>query len=469
MEPSHRTRFVETAGHVIIDSLHLPSFGTGLVLSIPIFLAFFFAVKVQSGTLTLVSVIALFPLTLYALCRHALNGLAGDSVGGLFAKTGGTIEDLVPVFTRFFALTLVWAAPAIVMIGLYEPKLRGSFGAPFRMAPAEPPPVLLTLYLGTGFFAGFLLLSVSVAAATFTDAFSLEFWAGMFRGRTGEIFLMMAASIGTPAAVFIVASPWLAALAQKNSGLSGFLTGGLLIYLFGILISLQGRLCGFFAAAVMGNETAQSVPVISAASAEPQPAATSSEAAPEPPGIPSRDEEIRQAWVLFGQDRRAATERLEGLVQQYGPDGRVLHALATMYLQSGDSTRAADSARKGLPLCSASGEGKLARDLYVSFASQVAGWGYGAAQYAQIGDALLQAGDAVSAANVFAFGMHADPNDAKAFKGLLKVAGKLSHKGESPDRAMKIYEFLLSRAPGSPFADHARIELDILRKKLTKS
>lgn len=467
MQTPQRSRFVEMAGHVVIDSLHLPSLGTGLLLSVPVLLAVFFAAKVQSGTLTLVSLAALFPLTLYVLSRLALNGLGGDSMGGVFSQSGGSFEDLMPVFGRFISLTLVWALPAVIMFGFYEPKLRNSFAAPFRMGAPEPPPVILTLYLGTGFFVGFLLLTVSVAATKFTDAFSLGFWAALFQGRSGEVFLMLAASVGAPVAVFLLAAPWLSALGQKSQGFAAFLAGVLIIYLVGVHVSIHGKLCGFFASAVMSGTLSEGV-----GPAPPAPASASPPSGKEPEPtvtIPGRDEEIRQAWVLFAQRRSAAIERLEILIAQFAPDGRVLHALAMMHLQSQDSVRAAEAARGALPLCAAAGDFKQVKELYAAFSSQVQGWGYDHTQLAAIGDALAQAGDMMQAANAFAFSLHADATDARAFKGLLKCASHLAQKGEAPDRALKIYEFLIARAPGSPFVEHARTELTVLKKRLSKT
>ena len=74
----------------------------------------------------------------------------------------------------------------------------------------------------------------------------------------------------------------------------------------------------------------------------------------------------------------------------------------------------------------------------------------------------------LAASNAWANALTIDAADRKAFKGLLKVADQILQSGSPLDRAIRIYDFLLQAAPGSPFADHARAQAEIARRKAAK-
>ncbi len=469
MQASERSQFVNNAGNVILDSLHLPSFITGLVLSIPVFLALFFALKVQSQLLTSLSLLSSLPLSLYALSRLAMNGLSGDGLGGFFSKSGGGIEEVMPVFGRLVTLVIIWALP-LITIGFYEPKLAQGMRFPF--SPLEPPPLFLTLYAGTAVFVPVLLVIVAAAATRFTEIFSGALWSGLFKGRSGEVLLILAATIGAPVALLVIVAPWLSALASKSMGFAGFLGGLFLIYLVGAATCIQGKLCGFFAAAVMQEDS----DAPAAARPQPAPAGESSpltaETAPETAGqpvLPAADEEVRKAWGTFEINPRAAATRLESLAAEFAPHPRVLHGLAMMLFRMGDTEKSIEAAKTAIPLCLSKQQGLLASELFRAFAGHIQRLDLDHTQLAALGDVILNQGDPLTAANVYAFSLAADVSDLKAFKGLLKIADQYLQKGESLDRAVKIYEYLLQKVPASQFSDHVRAQLELAKRKLART
>ena len=453
MQGRERSSFVRSVGEVVLDSLHPPSFVTGLVLSLPLLLALFFAFKVESRALTTLSLLSSLPLTMYVQARLAMNGLAGDSSGGLFAESGGSLEEVIPVFGRLVTLTAIWFLPGAVMVGTWEPKVRALSRFPFPIS--EYPPVLLVVYIGMTLIAPFFLLTVAVAASRFAEVFSASLWGSLFVGRTGEVFLMVAAAAGAPCALFLVVGPWLSATATKAPGLAAFLGVALGLYVVGVAVSIHARLCGVFASVVLQTATEETVPDV--------------DVTPQgPPAVTVSAEEISKAWTAFASDPKGAVERLEAAGAGHGPDARVLHVAALMRHRMGDDAGSLEAAREAIPLCLAAGEPKLAAELYRFHAAEAASLRLDHVQLAAVGEALMVQGDPQAAANAWAHSLAADASDIKAYKGLLKVADQHLQKGEALDRAIRIYDYLLERAPGSPFGDHVRSQAAIAWKKTAR-
>ena len=460
MQGRERSGFVRSVGEVVLDSLHPPAFVTGLVLSLPFLLAFFFAFKVESRALTTLSLLFSLPLTMYVQARLAMNGLAGDSSGGLFAESGGSLEEVIPVFGRLVTLTAIWILPGAVMVGMWEPKVRALSRFPFPIS--EYPPVLLVVYIGMTLIAPFFLLTVAVAASRFAEVFSASLWGSLFVGRTGEVFLMVAAAAGAPCALLLVAGPWLSAAGTKAPGLAAFLGGALGLYLLGVAVSIHARLCGFFASAVLltaSEETVTTVETLPVPDVEPS--------RPSAPAVPA--EEISRAWAAHESDPKGALERLEAATAGREPDARVRHAAALMRHRMGDEAGSLEAAREAIPLCLIAGEPRLAAELYRIHAAEAPSLQLDPTQLAAIGEALMAQGDPQAAANAWAHSLASDASNLKAYKGLLKVADHHLQKGDALERAIRIYDYLLERAPSSPFAEHVRSQAVLARKRTPRS
>jgi tetratricopeptide (TPR) repeat protein len=136
--------------------------------------------------------------------------------------------------------------------------------------------------------------------------------------------------------------------------------------------------------------------------------------------------------------------------------------------QAGDSAGAIEAARQAIPLCLKANEGQLATELYRLHAADARSLFLDAAQLVALGDLLIAQNDPSAAANAWAHALTADAGNRKAFKGLLKIADQILQTGAALDRAIRIYDFLIQRAPDSPFADHARTQLEIARRKAAK-
>ncbi len=458
MEGNERSSFVRTVGDIVLDSFRPASSLTGIILSIPLIFAALAPAKTHGHMVPGICIFTSILLTMYAQARLAMNGFAGDSRGGFFSPSGGRIEDVIPVFGRLLALSIGWALPIPVMIWIWEPKLHSIVRFPFPTA--DPPPTLLVVYIGTILIAPFFLLPVAVAATRFTEIFSGGLWRGLFGGRLGEVVLMIVATVGAPLALATILAPWLASLSANAPGVASFLGAVVGIYLVGVTLSVHAKLSGFFAAAIMQGEVEEAVPLDAVASASGVPSA--------PPASRAVDNDIRQAWAAFPSDHEAALARLGALAAAPVPDAKTFHALSLMKHKAGDAAGALEAARQAIPLCLLANEGSLAAELYRNHAVDATSLLLDHAQLVAIGDVLFGHDDPSAAANAWAHALNADATDRKAFKGLLKVADQLLHTGGSLDNAIRIYEFLLQRVPDSPFADHAKAQLDIASRKASK-
>ena len=460
MSDGDRSPFVRSVGDVVLDSFQPASFVTGLVLASPLLAAALVGTKGASHFFFNACVLALVPLTMFAQSRLAMNAFAGDSTGGLFSETGGSIGEVLPVAVRLFTLSFLWSIPFAVAIWKWEPDLRSVQRLPFLAA--APPPTFLILYLGATVIAPFFFLAAAVAASGFGEIFTGGLWSGLFGSRLGEVVLMVVATFGAPVAIVVIVAPWGASLALKAPDLARFLTGMAFLYALGVTLSIQSRLCGSFAAAVLLGAVEESVP-------EPvRPPGTPSAPAAVTPVPTAVAEQIREAWAAFPTDQADALARMADLAAGPSPDARVLHALALMTDRAGDAPGSVETARRAIPVCLKAGEEKLASEIYRLHAAEAKSLLLDASQLVALGDAFLAQNDPSAASNAWANALTVDPVDRKAFKGLLKVADQILQSGATLDRAIRIYDFLLQAAPGSPFADHARAQAEIARRKAAK-
>ena len=449
MPEGERSPFVRSVAGVVLDSLHPVSLVTGLVLLTPFAFSALSASKGDGRLLPALCALASLPVTMLVQCRLATNALAGDTRGGLFSSDGGGAAELAPVFGRLALLALAWWAPLVLILWARNATLEEL--PAFRFSPEALPSPLLVIYLGAFLVAPFFLLAGAVAASRPAELFSLGFWNGLFSGRLGEVFLMLVASFGTVLALGAILLPWFAALALKVPELARFLASFTAIYAGGVAVSIHSRLCGVFAASVLHVAAEEVLPESDAA-----------------PGPAPADDAVRAAVALFPTDREGAFSKLAILAEGPVPNARAFHALAKLKNQAGDAAGALYAAKQAIPLLVRANEQKLAAELFRAHAAEARELWLDHDQLTTIGESLHASGDLPNAANAWAAALNADAGDRKAFKGLLKIADQLLQSGEALDRAIRVYDFLVQRAPTSPFADLARAQLEIARRRSAK-
>ena len=151
----------------------------------------------------------------------------------------------------------------------------------------------------------------------------------------------------------------------------------------------------------------------------------------------------------------------------YG-DPRTLHAAWQSHVAAGDAPGALDVARELIPAGLAKGEAKTAAQVYRRHLDHLADLGLDRTALDLLADQLLRDGDVAAAAWTFSQALDTDPSDPKAFKGLLRVADHYLEKAKVPHEAVRVYRYLLDRAPASPFADHARDLLAAAERKAAR-
>jgi TolA-binding protein len=220
-----------------------------------------------------------------------------------------------------------------------------------------------------------------------------------------------------------------------------------LVYVVGMTLTLQGKLCGAFAAARLVEEAEAGA----TAGAEP---------VPEP--RPATVEAVRVA-APAAPPARAGTPpaRTPG-------DPRLLHDRWRTLFAAGETGAALAAARETIAAGLEAGNRRIAAEVYRFHLDRLPDLGLDRAALDLLADQLLRDGDVAAAAWTFSQALDGDPADPKAFKGLLRVAEHHLEKAKEPLEAVRVYRFLLQRAPSSPFADHARDLLGDAERKAAR-
>ena len=214
-----------------------------------------------------------------------------------------------------------------------------------------------------------------------------------------------------------------------------------LVYVVGMVMTLQGKLCGAFAAASLAEEGE----LESLAVAGPEGPEATPEAAPHAPAPAVAAAPVHAA---------AAPAAAEPAVAWGDP--RTLHAAWQARVAAGDGAGALEAARELIPAGLAKGEARLAAQVYRRHLDHLPELGLDRTALDLLADQLLRDGDVAASAWTFSQALDSQPSDPKAFKGLLRVADHYLEKAKAPHEAVRVFRYLLDRAPSSPFADHAR-------------
>ncbi|MBK9966342.1 MAG: hypothetical protein IPP07_16175 [Holophagales bacterium] len=432
-----RTVFSRVSGGIVLDSFSIVSFFTGLLAVLPAGLLLLVSSSGPRSAAAASAVSVVWGVTvLLFVSRFAQLGIAGDSEGGLFSESAGPWSGTVLVAVRLFVLWVLWAIPFVAWAFLKgEPQAPAGFpGMGLALLGVPRIPILLAIWAGLGMVLSFAFVAVAAAAPGFGDLFSPGLWRELFSGRFGELFVAIAGTYGPPVSVLVVFFPLLVALVPLNP--KGALTGTIpfFIYAVGMVLSLQGKLCGAYAAAsvVEEGEVSESFAVAPPAEAY---AAAAAPASPVPV--------------------HTAAPGFESPAPVFA-DPKQLHAAWRSRLSAGDLEGALEAAREAIPAGLAKKEPKLAAEMYRRHLDRLPELGLDRTELDLLADQLLRDGDVAAAAWTFSQALDTEPTDPKAFKGLLRVAEHHLEKAKEPLEAIRVYRYLLERAPASPFADHAR-------------
>jgi hypothetical protein len=432
-----RTVFSRVSGGIVLDSFSIVSLFTGILAALPAGLLLLIGSSgPRSGGIGAAVSVVWGVTVLVFVSRFAQLGIAGDSEGGLLSGSAGPWSGTFLAAGRLLVLWAVWALPFVAWALLKaEPEAPAGFpgmGMGLALLGAARIPFLLALWSALGMVLSFAFVAVSAAAPNFGDLFSPGLWRTLFAGRAGELFVAIAGTFGPPVTVFAFVLPVIVGFVPVNP--KAALTGTIpfLLYALGMVLTLQGKLCGAFAAAslVEEGEVAEVFEAVLPAEAHGTVAA-----------VP------------------ALVHTAAPAAETPGPvlgDPKHLHTVWQTRLSAGDAEGALETAREAIPAGLAKREPRLAAEIYRRHLDRLPELGLDRTALDLLADQLLRDGDVAAAAWTFSQALDTEPTDPKAFKGLLRVAEHHLDKAKEPLEAIRVYQYLLERAPASPFADHAR-------------
>lgn len=504
MEQRDLTEFSGVVGAVVRGSISLTSAVTGFVLGVALIftgLVFGLVGAPLMGQLLAQVILALF------LARFAVNGIYGEYGGTVFSTAGGSWAQVTQVALRYIALTAVWLLP-VVLLGMLS--VRNQVGAgPGAMPGAMggmgglPLPVpgmgkLLfvgSLYILLSTLTPPVFLIVSVSADSFADVFSPYHWRARFSGRTGDLFMVYAAYVGTLGMVALLALPLILSAAGLAWQLAAFVAVVAGVFFAGMMVDLLGRLSGFFAfgeggfqpvgevdgapgsvgaVAVAAPGTSASVPGGEAATVAEEDSTPASvpvsgglEAATSGlPPLQDAIEHVNTAKRRFASEPDAAIASLEELRKIHAPHPQVLHTLWSFYREAGRPSEALEVAREALPVLVQRGNAGLAAQMFRAHWKEREALKPDRAVLVAVAGALTREEDLAFAANTYAVVLQSDKRDMRAIKGILKIAEVLHREKSNPEDAVRLYRYLLKTAPESPLVEYMSQGLEEAQQKL---
>ena len=432
-----RTAFPRVSGGIVLDAFSVVSFFTGLLAVLPAGLAYLVRPGDSGGGGAALATSLVWGATiLVLLARLAQLGVAGDSEGGLFSDLAGPWSGTLLAGVRLLLLWVVWWLPVVAWVSLGAGPRPQDAAPALGFVPFVPTvPVLLWLWSGLGMVLSFAFVAVAVSAPGFGSLFSPGLWRALLSGRPGELFVVMAGTFGPPVAVTLVFVPFAFAMAAWSPKAALTALAPFLVYVVGMTLTLQGKLCGAFAAARLVEEAEAGATSGAERVAEPRPATVEAVRVAAPAAPPAR--------------AGAPPARTPG-------DPRLLHDRWRTLFAAGETEAALAAARETIAAGLETGNRRIAAEVYRFHLDRLPDLGLDRPALDLLADQLLRDGDVAAAAWTFSQALDSQPTDPKAFKGLLRVAEHYMEKAKEPFEAVRVFRYLLERAPASPFADHAR-------------
>jgi hypothetical protein len=491
MNDQNLTEFSGVVGRVLRSSFSWRTLATGAALGF-LLLIVSFVLGVAGAPNAGVFVVQI--LMAVAMARFALNGLHGEWDGTVFSASGGSWSQVFSVAGRFLLATLAWLVP-VFFLGLSSMAPAQALMSGPSAGPGMGASLLaFAAYMFLSTLTPPLFLIAAVSAENFGEFFSAAHWKRLFTGRSADLFMVYAAYSGALAMTFILAVPVvLGALALAWQ--LALLVGGIaLAFVFGLMVCLMGRLCGFFAfgntdsapapaAAPAGPGTATAMGRVAAAGGSLAAGVTASTVSPVqavlgggqpgltggPPVLTDTREPLAEATRKFASDPDGAIAVLEDANERYAPHPQILHALCMLTHKAGRNDDAAEYARTALPLCLDRGALPLAAEIYRTLWAVRGSLELKRDHKLQIAAVFLRSDELAYAANTYALVLQDDANDARAIKGVMQVADKFLKGRNQPAEAEKLYAYLLEVAPNSPLAEYVQQGLDSARKMATQA
>lgn len=489
--------FEGVAGRVLRATISLGSFLTGLGLAMVIGVIVFVFDQLDARLFGHLLVDLLLALV---LARFALNGFAGEWEGTLFSNAGGSWKDAAGVTIRYLLLSLVWLVP-FFLVELDPDLLRRML-----MGPAlGPRGVGMVLVLVAAAASPPIFLIASVAADRLSDLGRRSHWSGLFSGRLGELWVLYALWFGAMVVLGLLALLLVLAVAFLHVKIALAAGAVALIFLGGVLVTLLGRLCGFFAflaedqagelfltGPVEPDRPASRLPVARPLSpseipgSEPAPAVIEPPAGPgtspgkppssspltaavspasRPGGAPPGTEPGRRPPLLNARERveailgrskedpAEAIRLLRSLRDDFAPAPAVLHALTMLHHRLGQQSEAVAVAREAIPHCMQRGNHRLVAEMIHALLDQAAQFGLDRDQTLTVAGTMRDMKYLAAAAKTYIGILDRDPAEVRAIKGLLQVGqAELQHEGD-PGRALEVFDYLLRRCGDSPLGE----------------
>ncbi len=462
MDDENIPRFSGVVGKVLRSSFSWRTLATGLALGFVLFVMLFVLGIAGAGSLGPFAVEMVMAI---AFARFALNGLHGEWDGTIFSSAGGSAPKVVSVAARYLFASFAWLVP-LFFLGLNampSPQAFGPQGTGFGSGSL----LALTGYLFLSTFTPPLFLIAAVSAADFSQFLSRDHWRRLFAGRSADLFMVYAAYTGALGMAILLALPLIvgaASMAWQLGLVAGMIVGS---FLFGLMVSLLGRLCGFYSFEGPTAEPAMDeAPGALAEAASPN--FTTTAGAPNPltggpPVLTEAREILSQAQRKFQSDPTAGIALLEETNQSFAPHAQVLHGLCMMTHQAGETSKTIDFARTAIPLCIERGTTQLAAEIFKTVWAARATLEIRPEHLMKIAAVYARSKELARAANTYALVLQEEPGEVRAIKGIMQVAEKLAKNGEQATEAAKLYTYLLKVAPDSPLTEYIQSGLETAR------
>jgi hypothetical protein len=477
------TEFSGVAGKVLRDAFSWRTLVTGLSLGF-ILVVIMFVLGLLGAPNVAVFVVQI--LVAAAMARFAINGLYGEWDGTMFSSSGGPWTLVMAVTGRYLFLTMAWLVPTF-FLGLNQmanpqammmaPSMSGggamfAFAAYFLLSTLTPP----------------IFMIAAVSAGDFGEFLSVDHWRNLFAGRTTDLFMVYAAYTGALGmAIFLILPALMAAgaIAWQLMALVGAIAGA---FLFGLMTSLMGRLCGFYAYGDLSPAGGESQLVDPPHSPTPlQDRPSRADAMPVGPasvpissaptaldgagdltgGLPALEDargKVKEAQRKFQADPASAIAFLEAITDDYAPHPQILHALVMLSHKTGNKEQAVTYGKQALPVCLDRGALPLAGEMFRVLWPLRAALDLDRDQLLKIAGALFRAGDLTYAANSYALVLQEDNCDARAIKGMMQVAETLLKERKQPTEAIKLYSYVLKTSARSPLVEYIQEGLQEAQK-----
>ena len=478
--------FGGVAGRVLKGSLSVGPLLSGLVLLSGLGMLGYMLHAVDAPNLYFVLVQITVVL---ALCRFALNGLAGEWEGTIFSSRGGSILNAALISLRYGTLTLIWLLP-VLLLG-WRPQAVTNAIAQLMMGEGVTKILALTaVFLTLTALTPPVFLIVSVGASRYADIANQRHWRRLFQNRAADLFLVYSVYLGALGMVLCLSLPLFSVLAGHKE-LATFIGFLFVSFAGGMSLDLLGRLCGFYASHEEETETIEeptvnvdvpeptSVPTLRLVTAAPRPhrepaAVSPTPAAPvlkvlsptgKPPLLDAR-ERLDELERRRETDPEGVISTLKDMRESYAPHPLVMHRLAIMLFEQGNTTDSLVVAREALPLCLERGAQRLAAEIYGAHIDQ--DFGLSRDTVLLLAQDLRRHGDLDGAERAFGSILDRDRGDRRAVKGMLQVAEDHLVRSEY-NEAQRLFRMLLDRCGDSPLAMHMHDGLAEAERRLAKA